>query len=151
MATASRPRWNQESLQQVPAKAGLTYCSGFYIDQICQSCILNLLPVHHQRDNNPLPRAAMLYRLVGHLKRLYIYDLVSLDCKFLRFIYLFRHLLLHQYPQYTQLLNLFGEGILCIFDTGNAWPWCVVHPLNWKETSLFFQSSKVPQKVTHIK
>jgi hypothetical protein len=31
----------------------------------------------------------MLYPLVGHLKILYVFDLVSLDCKFLRFIYLF--------------------------------------------------------------
>ncbi len=51
-----------------------------------------------------------------------------------------------QYPQYTQPLNLFGEGILYIFDTGKAWPWCVVHTFHWKETNLFFQPFKMPPK-----
>jgi hypothetical protein len=32
-------------------------------------------------------------------------------------------------PQYTQPLNLIGEGVMCIFDIGKAWPWCDVHPL----------------------
>ncbi len=59
----------------------------------------------------------------------------------------FRRLLLLQYPQFSQPLNFFDEGILCIFGTGKAWPWCgVVHPFTWKETSSVFQSPKLPSK-----
>ncbi len=59
----------------------------------------------------------------------------------------FRCLLLLHYPQLTQCLNFFDEGILCIFGTGKAQPWCVVHPFTWKETGLVFHSSpKVPSK-----
>ncbi len=53
---------------------------------------------------------------------------------------------LTQRSQYTQPLNPFGEGILCIFDTGKAQLWCVVYTFHWKETGLFFQPSKVPSK-----
>ncbi len=36
---------------------------------------------------------------------------------------------------------------LCIFGTGKAQPWCGIAPsFNWKETSLVFQSPKVPSK-----
>ncbi len=38
------------------------------------------------------------------------------------------------------------EGIFCFFSTGKAWLWWGILLLYWKETSLVFQSSKVPSK-----
>ncbi len=38
------------------------------------------------------------------------------------------------------------EGILCIFSAEKAWLWWGILFLYWKETSLVFQSSKVPSK-----
>jgi hypothetical protein len=53
--------------------------------------MLNLLLVHHQRDNHLLPQAAMLYMLRRAFEKTYVCSLDSVDCKFVSFIYLFRN------------------------------------------------------------
>jgi hypothetical protein len=58
----------------------------------------------------------MLYCLAGHLKRLYIYDLVSLDCNFLRFIYI------SYAPVYRVVFQSFGVMVkrFKIFNLGHS-------------------------------
>ncbi len=62
-----------------------------------------------------------------------------------------RRLLLLPYPQYTQSIYLLGDEILCIFDTGKAWPWCVFDFFIERRPAYFSSHLRCRQKATHIK
>ncbi len=62
-----------------------------------------------------------------------------------------RRLLLLQYPQYTQPLNLIGEGVLCIFDTGKDCHGVLLIPFNERRPAYFSSHLRWRHKATHIK